>query len=65
MPDPIPNPEAFRAFLLARYEVTIDSRNWAREWEPFVEACFLACDDLDKEALVPVSTMLAVMREAA
>lgn len=65
MPDPIPNPEAFRAFLLARYDVTIDSRNWAREWEPFVEACFLACDDLDKEALVPVSTMLAVMREAA
>lgn len=65
MPDPIPNPEAFRAFLLARYEVTIDSRNWAREWEPFVEACFLACDDLDKEALVPVSTMLAVMRDAA
>lgn len=65
MPDPIPNPEAFRAFLLARYEVTIDSRNWAREWEPFVEACFLACDDLDKEALVPVSSMLAVMREAA
>lgn len=65
MPDPIPNPEAFRAFLLARYEVSIDSRNWAREWEPFVEACFLACDDLDKEALVPVSTMLAVMREAA
>lgn len=65
MPDPIPNPEAFRAFLLARYDVIIDSRNWAREWEPFVEACFLACDDLDKEALVPVSTMLAVMREAA
>lgn len=65
MPDPIPNPEAFRAFLLARYDVTIDSRNWAREWEPFVEACFLACDDLDKEALVPVSTMLAVMRDAA
>ena len=65
MPDPIPNPEAFRAFLLARYEVTIDSRNWAREWEPFVEACFLACDDLDKEALVPVSAMLTVMREAA
>ena len=65
MPDPIPNPEAFRAFLLARYEVSIDSRNWARECEPFVEACFLACDDLDKEALVPVSTMLAVMREAA
>ncbi|QIE87996.1 hypothetical protein [Pseudomonas nitroreducens] len=65
MPDPIPNPEAFRAFLLARYGVIIDSRNWAREWEPFVEACFLACDDLDKEALVPVSTMLAVMREAA
>lgn len=65
MPDPIPNPEAFRAFLLARYDVAIDSRNWAREWEPFVEACFLACDDLDKEALVPVSSMLAVMREAA
>lgn len=65
MPDPIPSPEAFRAFLLARHEVAIDSRNWAREWEPFVEACFLACDDLDKEALIPVSSMLSVMREAA
>ena len=30
-----------------------------------IEACFLACDDLDKAALIPVSQILAVMREAA
>lgn len=65
MPDPMPTPEGFRAWLLAVHEVSIDSRNWAREWEPFVDACFLACDDLDKQALIPVSGTLAVMREAA
>ncbi len=65
MPDPLPTPEAFRAWILTRHGIDLDSRNWTREWQPFIEACFLACDDLDKQALIPVSNILAVMKEAA
>ncbi|WP_313461625.1 hypothetical protein [Pseudomonas nitroreducens] len=65
MPDPMPTPEAFRAWILTRHGIDLDSRNWAREWQPFIDACFLACDDLDKQALTPVSSILAVMKEAA
>lgn len=65
MPDPMPTPEGFRTWLLDIREVSIDSRNWAREWEPFIETCFLACDDLDKQVLIPVSSMLSIMCEAA
>lgn len=65
MPDPMPTPEAFRAWILTRHGIDLDSRNWAREWQPFIDACFLACDDLDKQALIPVSSILAVMKEAA
>lgn len=65
MPDPIPTPEAFRAWILAHHGIDLDSRNWAREWQPFIDACFLVCDDLDKQALIPVSSILAVMKEAA
>jgi hypothetical protein len=65
MPDPMPNPEAFRKWLEAEKGVKLASESWGREWEPFVAACFRACDDLDKEALVPVSSTLALMCEAA
>lgn len=64
-PDPLPSAEAFRFWLLDVREVILDSRNWAREWEPFVDACFLACDDVDKQALIPVSNVISVMLEAA
>lgn len=63
--DPCPTPESFRAWLVAELEVELSSVAWSREWEGFIEACFNACNDLDKEALVPVSRVMKVMKEAA
>jgi len=63
--DPMPTPEAFRKWLFDRYGVSLDSRNWSREWDEFIERCFDACDDLDRKSLAPVAMLLASMREAA
>lgn len=63
--DPCPSPEAFRSWLLSVLGLELDSRNWDREWEQFVEACFNACNDLDKAALVPVSLAIKEMKIAA
>lgn len=63
--DPLPTPEAFRGWVLQEYGVKIDSRNWERDWEEFVQACFDACNDLDKAALVPVSMAIKEMKNAA
>ncbi|MFK9098275.1 hypothetical protein ACJEBH_14030 [Pseudomonas guariconensis] len=63
--DPCPTPESFRAWLVAELEVELSSVAWSREWEGFIEACFNACNDLDEEALVPVSRVMKVMKEAA
>ncbi|WP_330113934.1 hypothetical protein SA496_14265 [Pseudomonas sp. JS3066] len=63
--DPLPSPEGFRAWVLDERGVMLASESWAREWGGFVSACFLACDDLDKQALIPVSTAISLMLEAA
>lgn len=63
--DPCPAPEGFRAWLLHMLGLELDSRNWDREWQDFVEACFNACNDLDKAALVPVSSVIKIMKTAA
>lgn len=63
--DPCPSPEAFRSWLLSVLGLELDSRNWEREWEEFVQACFDACNDLDKAALVPVSLAIKEMKIAA
>lgn len=63
--DPCPTPEAFRSWLLHVLGLELDSRNWDREWEEFVQACFAACNDLDKAALVPVSFAIKEMKIAA
>lgn len=65
MPDPMPKPEGFRAWVLAEKGISLSSEQWTREWEGFIDACFLACDDLDKQALIPVSSILALMKDAA
>ncbi|WP_407733272.1 hypothetical protein [Pseudomonas citronellolis] len=65
MPDPMPKPEGFRTWILAEKGISLSSEQWTREWEGFIDACFLACDDLDKQALVPVSSILALMKEEA
>lgn len=63
--DPCPTPEAFRAWLLLVLGLELSSEQWAREWGGFVQACFDACNDLDKEALVPVSLAIKIMKIAA
>ncbi|WP_371917213.1 hypothetical protein [Pseudomonas sp. R37(2017)] len=63
--DPLPTSEAFRGWIFAEHGVKLPSENWGREWEGFVAQCFDACNDLDKQALVPVSRCITVMKEAA
>lgn len=63
--DPLATPESFRGWVLREYGVKLASENWARDWEPFVVACFAACNDLDKAALVPVSLAIKEMKIAA
>lgn len=63
--DPCPTPEGFRAWLLHVLGLELDSRNWDREWQDFVNACFNACNDLDKAVLVPVSSVIKIMKTAA
>lgn len=63
--DPCPTPEGFREWLLRMLGLELDSRNWEREWQDFVQACFDACNDLDKAALVPVSSVIKIMKSAA
>ncbi|MFZ5936604.1 hypothetical protein ACOKS3_17455 [Pseudomonas sp. HS6-2] len=63
--DPCPTPEGFREWLLRTLDLELSSVAWAREWEGFIDGCFAACNDLDKEALVPVARAISVMREVA
>ena len=63
--DPCPTPESFRGWLLHILGIELDSRNWDREWQEFVQACFNACNDLDKVALGPVSLAVKEMKIAA
>lgn len=63
--DPCPSAESFRAWMLAECKVSLPSENWGRDWSPFVEVCFAACDDLDRQALAPVAAVLGELKEAA
>jgi len=63
--DPCPTPEGFRAWLLHVLGLELSSEQWAREWEGFIDACFAACNDLDKMALAPIGRAISLMKEAA
>lgn len=63
--DPCSTPEAFRSWLAFELGLELSSEQWAREWGGFIQACFDACNDLDKAALVPVSDALKEMKIAA
>lgn len=63
--DPLPTPEAFRWWISEEYDVKLSSEQWTREWSGFVELCFAACNDLDKEALAPIARSINLMKEAA
>jgi hypothetical protein len=63
--DPLPSVEKMREWILERFGVALVGDQWARDWGDFVERCFDACNHLDKQALVPVSQAISVMKEAA
>jgi hypothetical protein len=63
--DPCRSPEAFRSWLLSVLGLELSSEQWTREWEGFIQACFNACNDLDKAALMPVSLAIKEMKIAA
>jgi hypothetical protein len=58
-------PEFFRAWLLDEYGVSLASENWTSQWSDFIQNCFDACNDLDKEALAPVARCIGMIKEAA
>lgn len=64
-PDPLESPEGFRAWLVAHYDVKLESTNWERDWAGFVRLAFDCCEDLDKAALSPVAAAINEMRRAA
>lgn len=64
-PDPMAKPEHFRDWLVLEKGCMISKDNFAREWETFIEACFAACNDIDKQALAPVALCIGEMKEAA
>lgn len=59
--DPLCKPEDFRKWLEGWYGIKLASEAWKREWGGWVDLCFEACDDLDREALAPVSTVIRIM----
>lgn len=63
--DRLASPADFRAWLEAVYGVQLSSQNWEREWGGFVEACFAACNRLDRTALGPVAIVLEALKDDA
>jgi len=63
--DRLASPAGFRAWLEDVYGVQLSSQNWDREWGGFIEACFAACNRLDRAALGPVAMVLEVLKDAA
>ena len=63
--DPLESPEWFKRWIDDVYGVALPSCAWARDWEPFVQACFEICGDIDRMALSPVAAVIYQMKEAA
>ncbi|WP_019097741.1 hypothetical protein [Pseudomonas putida] len=63
--DPLASPEGFRAWLVAHYDVRLESTAWARDWDGYIRLAFECCEDLDRMALAPVAAALYQMKKAA
>lgn len=63
--DPFASAEWFKRWIDDEYGVVLPSCAWARDWEPFVQACFEICGDIDRMALSPVAAVIYQMKEAA
>lgn len=63
--DPLPTVEQMRKWILEEFGIALVGDQWARDWGDFVEHCFDVCNQVDKNALAPVSRALKIMKEAA
>lgn len=53
-----PSARALREHVQSKAGITLDARNWSRDWEAFVQGCTDACDELDARALSPIAALL-------
>jgi hypothetical protein len=64
-PDPLISPEVFRKWMEVEYGIKLASSAWSREWVPFIQFCFDACQDIDRKALSPIGGVIYRIKEAA
>ena len=63
--DPLPSSERFITWLYNEYGVEIKNDHWGRDWADYIQHCFRACNDFDRDALAPVAKMIGQMKIAA
>lgn len=64
--DPLSQPPQFRAWMADNHGVSLDRRNWSRDWGRVIDALTGVCNSVDIEALAPLSRVLREeMGEAA
>lgn len=63
--DMFPSPASFRGYLEDEYGVELPSERWGRDWEPFIEHCSRACDEMDRQTLAPIGALLYRLKETA
>lgn len=61
--DMFPTAESLREHVRITRGLSLDSRNWARDWGGFIEQCNAVCSELDGKALSPVGALLYLMKE--
>lgn len=64
-PDRYEGPASFVKMLKETYGIELLEKNWSRDWRDFAEACFVACNELDRAALRPVAMTLEALKDAA
>ena len=57
-PDPLEEPRLFRGWLAEHYGLTLDRRNWTRNWGGFIQLAFRILGKHDGLALRPVSMVI-------
>jgi hypothetical protein len=63
--DPLATVEKMRNWIEDQFGVGLIGANWERDWGQFVEDCFDACNQLDKQTLAPVSRAISLMKKVA
>lgn len=63
--DPLVTVEKMRNWIEDQFGVGLIGANCERDWGKFVEDCFDACNQLDKQTLAPVSRSISLMKKVA